>query len=412
MSNSKAFIYSRNGVKDGKHAYATARLLSMLVVLIVCGPVAFAETGTNTEVVALESLFRDGVNSLTYTSRFAQAITPEALEEVLDTIRGRVGGFVTVEGDANPYTVRFTDGNATVHIAIAPDGAVAGLQFTQVVESGSSLDEAVALFMELPGEASIVVRKNGQPIISERGDTVLAVGSSFKLAVLRAVEAVLDEGRLQWDTVLTLDERDISLPSGVLQSWPVGSPITVGTAAVLMISGSDNTATDLLIRTIGRESVEQFAPDSRPLLTTREFFLLKADDQSDARAVFLRGSGDERRQVLSNLQGELPSPSLFESGPVHQEIEWFFTTAQLAELIEQVDRSDILGVNPGPIEPSHWAEYGYKGGSEPGVLNMTLLLVASDGDRFSLSATQNRSDGDIDAGAFVEVLQAVISHLK
>src|SRR3546814_3183673 len=54
----------------------------------------------------------------------------------------------------------------------------------------------------------------------------------------------------------------------------------------------------------------------------------------------------------------------------------------------------ILGLNPGiPADAaSHWAYVGYKGGSEPGVLDMTLLLHAKSGGWYALSGTWNRSE--------------------
>ena len=41
-----------------------------------------------------------------------------------------------------------------------------------------------------------------------------------------------------------------------MQDWPPGAAVTVETLATLMISVSDNTATDTLIRLVGRERVE------------------------------------------------------------------------------------------------------------------------------------------------------------
>src|SRR3546814_14418233 len=51
----------------------------------------------------------------------------------------------------------------------------------------------------------------------------------------------------------------------------------------------------------------------------------------------------------------------------------------------------ILGLNPGiPADAaSHWAYVGYKGGSEPGVLAMTLLLHAKSGGWSALSGPWN-----------------------
>jgi hypothetical protein len=76
-----------------------------------------------------------------------------------------------------------------------------------------------------------------------------------------------------------------------------------------------------------------------------------------------------------------------------------------------IDRSDILGTTAGPVTSSDWEDYGFKGGSEPGVLNMTVWLLAKDGTEYAVSATQNH-DSAVDRAAFVSALQLVLTHLK
>src|SRR5690606_39753601 len=51
-----------------------------------------------------------------------------------------------------------------------------------------------------------------------------------------------------------LEAGDVSLPTGILQEWPVGTPMTIQSLATLMISISDNTATDVLLRVAGRDT--------------------------------------------------------------------------------------------------------------------------------------------------------------
>ena len=91
-----------------------------------------------------------------------------------------------------------------------------------------------------------------------------AVGSAFKLAVLAALKDQVAAGALAWDDVATLEAGHISLPSGILQAWPVGSPLTIHTLASLMISVSDNTATDALIALLGRDLIESYTTLNHP----------------------------------------------------------------------------------------------------------------------------------------------------
>src|SRR5205085_7243909 len=108
----------------------------------------------------------------------------------------------------------------------------------------------------LAPEASYLVTKNGEALYSLNPDTALAVGSAFKLGVLKALKDQIDAGTRKWSDVVELQASDISLPSGTLQIWPVGSPFTLHTLAGLMISISDNTAADMLLKLVGRDKVE------------------------------------------------------------------------------------------------------------------------------------------------------------
>ena len=71
-----------------------------------------------------------------------------------------------------------------------------------------------------------------------------------------------------------LTEADRSLPSGTLQDAPIGSRYTLRDLAARMIRESDNTATDLLLRTVGRAGVEaRLGQTAMP--NTREALALK-----------------------------------------------------------------------------------------------------------------------------------------
>src|SRR6185436_600599 len=93
-------------------------------------------------------------------------------------------------------------------------------------------------------------------LVERDGDQALAIGSAFKLYVLGALARDVAEGKRHFDDTLRLEQRWMSMPSGKLQKWPVGTPLTLASAAALMISESDNTATDHLLFTLGRERVE------------------------------------------------------------------------------------------------------------------------------------------------------------
>lgn len=117
-----------------------------------------------------------------------------------------------------------------------------------------------------------------------------------------------------------------------------------------MISQSDNTATDVLIRLVGRESVEAIAPGNRPFLTTREAFVLKAAQNTDLLERYCSGIELERRQLVAKLaQRPFPSATEFSSNPIAPGVEWFFTNRELCDLMSQVVDLPLMSVNSGGL---------------------------------------------------------------
>ncbi|HEU4614518.1 MAG TPA: hypothetical protein VFS15_20625, partial [Kofleriaceae bacterium] len=55
---------------------------------------------------------------------------------------------------------------------------------------------------------------------------------------------------------------------------------------------------------------------------------------------------------------------------------------------------DVLSINPGiPIDKAQWPYIGFKGGSEPGVINLTWLLRRADDKWFVVTLTANSDAG-------------------
>ena len=71
---------------------------------------------------------------------------------------------------------------------------------------------------------------------------------------------------------------------------------------------------------------------------------------------------------------------------------------------------DILAVNPGlQIDKSKWEYIGYKGGSEPGVLNLSYLLQSrSSGEWYVITGTWNDTEAPVNETNFEGYLQRAI----
>jgi hypothetical protein len=323
---------------------------------------------------------------------------------------------------AGKFLLRFEKGatvNAVMAIAEEVPHLVTTLWFDSPRPELASFQEAIEKLQALPGQVSFAVcqlhEDRVETLAALNPDLPLAIGSTFKLYVLGALIDEVRQGRRRWDEVITLEERFQSLPSGMLQSWPVGAPVTLHTLASLMISRSDNTATDHLLFLIGRERVEamleamgnRHLDRNRPFLSTAEMFRLKGIDGGSAGRQFLARGTAERRAFLDT---EVPKLSLkkvsFEAPRMISEIEWFASASDLCRAMDALRRATeddpgaagrgVLGINAARVDEGQFAWAGYKGGSEPGVLNLTWLARGHDGIWWAVSAGWNDPQAAVD----------------
>lgn len=299
-----------------------------------------------------------------------------------------------------------------------------------------SAADVPALFGEivgLPGEVSLAAARLEEAgpasFLTQKAERPLAIGSAFKLFVLAELVRQVKAGERRWSDVVPLGTP--SLRSGLVQDWPKGSPMTLHSLAALMISISDNSATDTLLGVLGRDKVERLLPElgvraperNRPFLSTRDAFALKMGDP----ALLNRWkAADEagRRALLPQLEkvdAKTLDPSRLGGRPTEVgTVEWFASPADLVRTLDWLRRSgdrtalDLLGINPGlgPALAKDFAYFGFKGGSEPGVINLSFLLRARSGRWMAISATWNNETATLDEARFVSLMSRLISLMK
>jgi hypothetical protein len=72
-----------------------------------------------------------------------------------------------------------------------------------------------------------------------------------------------------------------------------------------------------------------------------------------------------------------------------------------------------LSINPGvPLDREVWAGFAYKGGSEPGVMNMTYWLLRQDGKQFALSVFANDPNTNFEQAPMVAIVERAIGMLS
>lgn len=87
------------------------------------------------------------------------------------------------------------------------------------------------------------------------GDQLFPIASSFKLFILSELFRQIEAGLVSMDERIMLDDSNKSIGSGLLRYFNVGCSLTVYDYVFLMLLYSDNSATDILLKRVGRENV-------------------------------------------------------------------------------------------------------------------------------------------------------------
>lgn len=420
-----------------------AALCASLIALPAAPLLAQAPAEAATTATPLEAGAQNLVRVLDGTAQAEEVFTAPLLAQVpypqiaaiAGTLTGQFGSPTAVEAIApvNPtaglVTIRLEGARVVFQVSVDPaDGnRMNGLFVQEVIPIGDSPEKIAADLAALPGSVNAWFGPldGGEAVISLAPDTRLALGSTFKLYVLAALAEDIRAGKRQWDDIVPLSVK--SYPSGKLQDWPEGAPLTLHTLAALMISISDNTATDQLIALLGQDRILKLMRDSGhgdpgandPFLTTRQLFILKT-----MKPELLEGRST--REVLANPAVEAMAtfsrPSLdevnaaFAGGPKALNIEWFASPADLARLFAHMRRTAddkafaIMAINPSatPAMAAKWHYIGFKGGSEPGVLNLTWLLTDKAGAWHMLTLGWNDPQAVVDESRLEGIAQRIL----
>lgn len=362
---------------------------------------------------ALERLFNaTSIEAEWFAPTFLAQVPIAQVQQIIASIKAELRTYQGVESEGEDYRIVFKRGFVPTKISLNANGQISGLFFQPARLKVGQLSDIVAAFKALPGQVSLLVLEDGTERIAFHAHQPLAVGSTFKLAVLATLIQQIQSGQHSWEEVVSLQGQWKSLPSGVLQTWPDASLLTVQSLAALMISQSDNTATDHLMHLVGREAIEAVTLRNRPFLSTREAFVLKSRKNFDLLQQYRLGDEAARRQLLQTLvQKPLPTADEFTAEPVALDVEWFFTTTELCNLMAQVKDLPLMSINPGVAQPQHWQQVAYKGGSEAGVLNLTTGLKAKDGKQYCVSATWNNT-AILDESRFFTLYTSLLELLK
>ncbi|WP_340587685.1 serine hydrolase [Erythrobacter alti] len=366
---------------------------------------------------------------MAYDAVFAQAFRDQVEQAQFDAISAQLqaqfGPLVGVESviersaTAAELQIRFERGLASGNLNLeeAAPHYVNGFLLTGVEPLNDNVEALLEDIAALPGEANLLIMPlgTGEPVAAHNADVPMALGSTFKLYVLSALAQSIAAGEHSWGEVVPLSQT--SFPSGILQDWPEGAPVTLHTLATLMISISDNTATDQLISVLGRDAVEAEVAASghsdpallSPFMMTRELFVLKSgtDGETDA---YRTSDTPGRLAMLESLadidRTQEAIMAAFTGGPNAIDLEWFASARDVAAIFDRLRGDEtalgVMGINTAmaDAELANWAYVGFKGGSEPGVLNFSYLLQDAQGDWSVVTLGWNNPDASVDQQQF------------
>lgn len=395
-------------------ASAVVRTLCLSAALSFA-PLSGAQAATSDASPAARTLVAvfgaDAVSENRFSAPFLQQVPYAQLRQIVAGLHRTLGPLERVQQAGKGYQLHFARGMVPARITLDADGRIAGLWIEPAQLHGSLATHAAAI-QALPGQTALLVLTNGEPVVAHQADTPLSVGSAAKLAVLQAVQQqVARQDNLRWETVVPLKAQWQSLPTGQLQRWPAGTPVTIATLAHLMISVSDNTATDALIDLVGRPAVEQISPRNTPFLNTRALFHLKATAHAPQQAQWLTGNPDARRALLETIaQAPLVSASDLSTTAAPQ-VGWLLSARELCTLLEDTAALPSLHINPGPTPRDDWQAVAFKGGSDTGVLNLSSRLVGKDGRTHCVVATWNNTQALVDE-QLMAPYRAIVSSLR
>lgn len=365
-----------------------------------------------------------------YHARFLAQVPTAQVIEVTKELAKQLAGVEIVDttpAGALALVARAKVGDKSWRISIAldpDDHRIAGLLFQPDMDASAkptSFEDAEKMLVALAPKARMLVAEvvNGtcKPIRQVAAKDQLAIGSTFKLYVLLAVVDQILAGKLAWTDELAVRDDWKSLPSGVTQNDAAGTKLSVQAFAERMISISDNTATDHLIRTVGRDRVEAAVRAAKhakpaldvPFLTTRDMFVLKLGLSPEEREKYLAMPAAKRKAYLDKTVATAPLPGLenaetWKTARMVDKLEWFASGEDLCRVMATLGTRanqpkaallrTVLSKNPGlPIDAKVWPFIGFKGGSEPGVMDLTYWLERDDKRTFVVTVAVNSGEG-------------------
>lgn len=303
--------------------------------------------------------------------------------------------------------------------------------------TGNVEKAARAALETLPGKTAFVFAEitdeGPKPLFGVRADEDFAVGSSFKLWIFGTLADQVNTAHERLENTMLLERELQGPPHSEMAEWPVGSPVTLYTLALKMISISDNTATDHLIYLLGRRAIEHqmsVMGDTKPqlnlpLLTTREMAMLRDKSAGmPAREYNKLDEAGKRKFLAEHFSGTVDYDKLDFDTAAYDQAEWYAAPMDMARAMEWIYRHTtadkpahlmraILAIDPKlDYDRAKWKFVGFKGGSEAQLLAGNWLLESAAGKWYTFHVFYNNPTGKADPEALIKAVQAIFKAIE
>ncbi len=135
----------------------------------------------------------------------------------------------------------------------SPEITLGSQSLIQLGQFEEPLQNQLQPFLQQPGFSphAMFVDLDTAAYVDLNASRPIAAASVIKVPILVAFFQAVDQGIIGLDEMLVLKKEQSAGGSGVLQSQPIGTEIPALEAATLMITVSDNTATNLIVDRLG-----------------------------------------------------------------------------------------------------------------------------------------------------------------
>lgn len=259
------------------------------------------------------------------------------------------------------------------------------------------------------------------------GDVVFPTASVFKVPVIVTFYRQRDEGKLSLENQVHIREQDKVPGSGVLKELSEGLPVSYKDLLTLMMIVSDNTATDLITKTVGFDNINK---------TMKKFCLTKTNVSKYCRQILFD------LVDINNLQLDEMTLDVFEQAAESGEYRgsWSLSTEdndvttpnEMTKLLELIVNSeaaseesckailDIMakcqtgGYRIPKYLPTKKVSLQRKTGSIPGIRNdVGIVTIKETGVKYIISCfTMNAEDVYAAEEAIAKVSQATYNHFS